>query len=385
MWSSWPCVRTIASMSSSRSLMYSKSGQDQVDAGLVVLGEQDAAVDDEQTAGVLEDGHVAADLAEPTECDDAQGAVGQCRRQGELGVRVTHVSPGGISAPTTSSSPAARRPSRISASSSSVAGTSGRRTERSGRTPSTWSAAFAATAWKPAPLSASIAGMIDRKMRSAAAWSPASNARDDRRRAGGRRRGPTTLTMPTAPCASRREQGAVVAGVPGQAGRGDRLGGGVRVAAGVLHGDDAVVARERVDGRRREPDAGAARDVVEHDGQVGGVGDGLDVPADALLRRARVVRADDEQAVRTGLGGLLGHADGVRGVVGPGAGDDPRAGRRRPRRRPRTSSAFSGACVVGRLAGGAVEHEPVVAVVARGAAPAGRRRRGRPRRPPSSA
>ena len=50
-------------------------GQDQVDAGLVVLGEQDAAVDDEQAAGVLEDGHVAADLSEATQCDDAQGAV----------------------------------------------------------------------------------------------------------------------------------------------------------------------------------------------------------------------------------------------------------------------------------------------------------------------
>ncbi len=39
-------------------------GQDQVDARLVLLGEQHAAVDDEQLALVLEDGHVAADLAE---------------------------------------------------------------------------------------------------------------------------------------------------------------------------------------------------------------------------------------------------------------------------------------------------------------------------------
>ena len=42
-------------------------GQDQVDAGVVVLGEEHAAVDDEQPAGVLEDGHVAADLAEAAE------------------------------------------------------------------------------------------------------------------------------------------------------------------------------------------------------------------------------------------------------------------------------------------------------------------------------
>ena len=39
-------------------------GEDQVDAGVVVLGEQHAAVDDEQAVVVLEDGHVAADLAE---------------------------------------------------------------------------------------------------------------------------------------------------------------------------------------------------------------------------------------------------------------------------------------------------------------------------------
>ena len=152
-------------------------GQDQVDAGLVVLGEQDAAVDDEQAAGVLEDGHVAADLTEPTQRDDAQGAAGQGRRQGELGVRVTHVSPGGISAPRRR---AARRHEGRHGSARARRRTRGRAggapSARAAR-PSTWSAAFAATAWKPAPLSASIAGMIDRKMRSASAWSPASNAR----------------------------------------------------------------------------------------------------------------------------------------------------------------------------------------------------------------
>ena len=47
-------------------------GQDHVDARLVLLGEQHPAVDDQQLARVLEDGHVAADLAEPAEGDDAQ-------------------------------------------------------------------------------------------------------------------------------------------------------------------------------------------------------------------------------------------------------------------------------------------------------------------------
>jgi hypothetical protein len=42
-------------------------GEDQVDAWMGLLGEQDAAVDDEQPPVVLEDGHVATDLAEPAE------------------------------------------------------------------------------------------------------------------------------------------------------------------------------------------------------------------------------------------------------------------------------------------------------------------------------
>ena len=52
-------------------------GQDHVDAGLVLLGEQHAAVDDEQSPGVLEHGHVATDLAEPAERNDPQAALGQ--------------------------------------------------------------------------------------------------------------------------------------------------------------------------------------------------------------------------------------------------------------------------------------------------------------------
>ena len=54
--------------------------QDQVDAWLVVLREQHAAVDDEQPPGVLEHRHVAADLAEAAERDQAQAVSGQGRR-----------------------------------------------------------------------------------------------------------------------------------------------------------------------------------------------------------------------------------------------------------------------------------------------------------------
>ena len=53
--------------------------QDQVDAGLVRLGEQNATVDDEQAAVVLEDGHVAADLAEAAQGDEPQAAFGERR------------------------------------------------------------------------------------------------------------------------------------------------------------------------------------------------------------------------------------------------------------------------------------------------------------------
>ena len=63
-------------------------GEDQVDAGLLGLGEQDAAVDDQQLALELQHGHVAADLAEPAERHDAQPALGQRRRGLQVEVRL---------------------------------------------------------------------------------------------------------------------------------------------------------------------------------------------------------------------------------------------------------------------------------------------------------
>ena len=56
-------------------------GQDQVDAGLGLLGEEHAAVDDEDLAVDLERGHVAADLAEAADRDDAEGSGGECARR----------------------------------------------------------------------------------------------------------------------------------------------------------------------------------------------------------------------------------------------------------------------------------------------------------------
>jgi hypothetical protein len=107
-------------------------GQDQVDAGLLDLREQHAAVDDEQPAGVLEDGHVATDLAQPAERDDAQPAVGEDRRRAEVGVGVAHAR----------GTPPAARSSARTARCSSVASTSGRRTGPTG-VPCSASAALA--------------------------------------------------------------------------------------------------------------------------------------------------------------------------------------------------------------------------------------------------
>ena len=51
-------------------------GEDEIDARLVLLGEEDTAVDDEELAVNLEHGHVAPDLAETTQGRDAHRAVG---------------------------------------------------------------------------------------------------------------------------------------------------------------------------------------------------------------------------------------------------------------------------------------------------------------------
>merc|ERR1711969_497646 len=57
--------------------------QDQVDAGLCVLGEQHTTVDDQQPTVVLEHRHVAADLADPAQRDYPQSVAGRPRRCAE--------------------------------------------------------------------------------------------------------------------------------------------------------------------------------------------------------------------------------------------------------------------------------------------------------------
>jgi hypothetical protein len=63
--------------------------KDQVDSGLLLLGEEHTTVDDQQAAAEFDDRHVAADLAETTERCDPQAAFGELRRRAELGMRMT--------------------------------------------------------------------------------------------------------------------------------------------------------------------------------------------------------------------------------------------------------------------------------------------------------
>ncbi len=51
--------------------------------------------------------------------------------------------------------------------------------------------------------------------------------------------------------------------------------------------------------------AGTAGDVVDHNGQIGGVGDGFNVGLDAGLARLVVVRGDNQLAVRPAFAARL--------------------------------------------------------------------------------
>src|SRR5690606_22610446 len=87
-------------------------GQDQVDAGLVMGGEQHPAVHDEQTTEMLENGHVAADFVDSPERGHPQPAGGQRPRWSEFGIHCR-------------STPAARMSAASSSTCSSVAGICG--------------------------------------------------------------------------------------------------------------------------------------------------------------------------------------------------------------------------------------------------------------------
>src|SRR5699024_6790745 len=161
---------------------------DQVDYGLLLLGEEHAAVDDEQPTVVLEDGHVAADLAEAAQGDHAQDALPQGWRCRQVGVRVAHTEPSARRSTWTALAgtawcgarpmgpltPAAARSSRRSACSSEEASANGVRTGPEGR-PNRFSTALTVmTPWvRKIPV---YTGVSLRCMANAWATSPASKA-----------------------------------------------------------------------------------------------------------------------------------------------------------------------------------------------------------------
>ncbi len=59
-------------------------GQDQIDTGFVMGGEHHPAVDDQQSAQVLENRHIAADFTDTAQRGDPQPACGQGTWWGEV-------------------------------------------------------------------------------------------------------------------------------------------------------------------------------------------------------------------------------------------------------------------------------------------------------------
>ena len=81
-------------------------------------------------------------------------------------------------------------------------------------------------------------------------------------------------------------------------------------------------SRDAQVGLAGDRDAGAAGDVVDHDGQVARVGDRGEVRDEPGLRRLVVVGRHGEHGVGAGLLGHLRRLDALGGVVAAGAGDD---------------------------------------------------------------
>ena len=76
MWSSWPWVSTIASILSRRSRIQVKSGRITSTPGWCSSGKSTPQSTMSSRPGVLEDGHVAPDLAESTQWDDSAARSG---------------------------------------------------------------------------------------------------------------------------------------------------------------------------------------------------------------------------------------------------------------------------------------------------------------------
>ena len=103
------------------------------------------------------------------------------------------------------------------------------------------------------------------------------------------------------------------------------LHAGLHVTRRVLDAQDPRVLGKDIEGRVREGDARAPRNVIEHDGQVGRIRHGAHVRTQALLGRTIVVRGHDQQTVRSVLLSALSDTHRVRSVVRAGAAQDERS------------------------------------------------------------
>ena len=111
-WSSWPCVSTIASMSSARSRRYVKSGRTRSIPSCSVRREHQPGVDHDDALVVLDDGHVLADLAQPAERQDAQGAAHAGTGRSDSTIRRTCASSDSSTSTSGSRTPPTSKPSR---------------------------------------------------------------------------------------------------------------------------------------------------------------------------------------------------------------------------------------------------------------------------------
>ena len=235
MWSSWPCVRTTATMSSSRSGIGVKSGRIRSTPGWLSSGNSTPQSMTSSRPGVLEDGHVPADLAETAEGDDAQAALRERRRRRRA--RGAGGSSRSLAAlrrrfgrwfdrccadgSIAHSSPLSPRSARSWSTSASVAATSGSRMVRSGQDAGQLQRGL----HRDRSLGAGHDDRVTAGIRRAWISRARRPGRPRRRRApSGRTRRPatwlTTLTTPAAPLGEPGEVQRVVAAVVRQVGRG---------------------------------------------------------------------------------------------------------------------------------------------------------------------
>ncbi len=98
------------------------------------------------------------------------------------------------------------------------------------------------------------------------------------------------------------------------------------VAAGFFHSENVGHFGQARQGCGFDVGSGAAGNVVENDGFVDGVGDGVEVAILAFLRRLVVVRRGGQYGVDAGPGGnFFGFGNGVLGGVRSGSGDNGHA------------------------------------------------------------